>query len=163
ESAIVGQMTFPKAGTYQFLMHHDDGAIIAFDPSKCSVVGTKLPYQYYDGSGNHGDQGTTSPGVYRCQNIVFSSRSVIKGFPFMAGNNNSTNTTSKMVDYFQIKVNTDNSVIDFEIDWTNWEHKGHMVLTCQDPYTGLFHDIVPSSTALKTQSSTPSWPAWSTS
>jgi len=62
---------------------------------------------------------------------------------------------------FSISVNDDNSVIGFEIAYTNWEHKGHMILLCQDA-AGTYQEIVPVSIDLTTGASTPAWPAWST-
>jgi len=92
----------------------------------------------------------------------------VTGYPWMAGSNASTTYSNGSYtpydvwnELFSISVDADNSVIGFEIAYTNWEHKGHMVLLCQDS-SGTYQDIVPTSTNLTTGASTPTWPAWST-
>jgi hypothetical protein len=53
-------------------------------------------------------------------------------------------------------------VVEFEAAYTNWEHSGHFYLQCADS-AGVYQEIVPVSTPLKTSAGTPAWPAWSTS
>ena len=146
QMALVGQMFFPKKGIYNFNLQHDDGAIIAFDGSKCKV--TSCPR----GVGN----------------AYMGPRAPVTGFNWMAGSNASTTYSSGSYtpydvwgEYFSISVNEDNSTIGFEINYTNWEHKGHCILLCQDQ-AGTYRDIVPVSTNLTTGASTPVWPAWTT-
>ena len=155
QCAIVGQMFFPKKGVYNFNMQHDDGTVIAFDPIKCKV--TSCPR----GIGN----------------VYMGPRAPVTGYNWMAGSNASTTYSTGYDSYsippgpyspydvwnefFSISVNEDNSTIGFEINFTNWEHKGHMILLCQDA-AGTYRDIVPVSTNLHTGASTPTWPAWST-
>jgi hypothetical protein len=134
ECIVVGQMFFPKAGTYNFNMAHDDGALIAFDSKKV----TKL-------SGS-------------AINDAWSAYSPSQGYPWMAGNNNSGQRLSEPL---SIKVLADNSTVGFEIGFTNWEHQGQMIVTCQDS-NGVYQEIVPVSTPAKTGTITPTWPAWST-
>jgi hypothetical protein len=138
EALSVGQMSFPKAGVYNFLLNHDDGCMIAFDPAMCTKV-----------------SGTV-------QNDAWSSRSPVLGFPWIAGNNNSTSNFASTQDLFSINVLADNSVIEFECGYSNWEHSGHMILTCADA-NGTQQEIVPSSTPLITAAGAPTWPSWSTS
>jgi hypothetical protein len=134
EALVVGQIYFPRAGVYNFILDHDDGAMIAFDPSMCKKVG-----------------GTVT-------NDAWSSNSPSLGYPWMAGNNNS----GSRQDSFSINVTTAGSVIEFELGYINWEHAGHLILTCADS-TGTYRDLIPTSTSLKTGTTTPTWPAWTTS
>lgn len=150
ECAVIGQMQFPGPGTYNFNLQHDDGAMIAFDPTKATKVSGVL------------------------QNDAWSSRSASLGYPWMAGTNASTTYTgvapyNVYSELFTIKVNTPAGydgispiVVEYEIGYTNWEHSGHLYLTCQDS-AGVYQEIVPVSTPLKTAASAPTWPAWSTS
>ena len=145
ECLVIGQMQFPGPGTYKGLMDHDDGAMMAFDPTKVTKVA-----------------GTV-------QNDAWSSRSPSLGFPWMFGNNNSTNTFAKTQDPFTITVLTPAGydgvspiVVEFELAYTNWEHSGHLRVAFAD-VLGDMRDIIPVSTTLKTALTTPTWPAWSTS
>lgn len=146
QCAIVGQLFFPKKGVYNFNMQHDDGMLIAMDTTQCKV--TYCPR----GVGN-AYQGPKAP---------------VTGYPWIAGSNASTTYSSGSYtpydvwgEYFSISVNEDNAVIGFEIAYNNWEHDGHMILLCQDAQ-GNWNDIVPLSTDLKTGTTAPNWPAWST-
>jgi hypothetical protein len=152
EALCVGQMQFPKPGTYNFKLWHDDGMIIGFDPAKT----TKLSGVYW--------------------NVNASQRTPVFGFPWMAGQNASTNYTGNgetayngNPSYLSLQVKTPAGydgvspiVVQFEIGYNNWEHSGRMNVTCQDS-TGTYQEIVPVSTALKTSTGAPTWPAWSTS
>lgn len=155
QCAIVGQLVFPKKGIYNFVMMHDDGMVIAMDTTQCKV--TSCPR----GVGN----------------VYMGPKAPVTGYPWIAGSNASTtygtgydsfsippgpySPYNVWGEYFSISVNEDNSVIGFEIAYTNWEHNGHMILQCQAS-DGNYYDIVPISTDLKTGSSAPNWPAWST-
>lgn len=139
EALVVGQIQFPPSASntvFNFVLDHDDGAMIAFDPSKCKKV-----------------SGTVT-------NDAWSSNSPSLGYPWMAGNNNS----GTRQDSFSISVpaSTTFSVIGFELGWINWEHAGHLILTCQDA-SGTYRDLIPVSTNLKTGTTTPTWPAWTPS
>ena len=112
EALSVGQMSFPKAGVYQFLLNHDDGCMIAFDPAMCTKV-----------------SGTV-------QNDAWSSRSPVLGFPWIAGNNNSTSNFASTQDLFSINVLADNSVIEFEIGYS----------LEQGSWAGVRSDLAPLST-----------------
>jgi LysM repeat protein len=108
------------------------------------------------------------------QNDAWSTRSASLGYPWMAGSNASptfTGITPYNVnsELFSIKVNTpagydgiSKIVVGFEAGYTNWEHSGHFILTCADS-AGVYQEIVPTSTTLKTSAGAPTWPAWSTS
>jgi hypothetical protein len=150
ECAVIGQMQFAGPGVYNFNLQHDDGAMIAFDPTKVTKVSGVL------------------------QNDAWSSRSASLGYPWVAGTNASTTYSgvapwNVWLEPFSIKVLTPTNydgvspiVVEFEIGYTNWEHSGHLYLQCQDS-AGVYQEIVPVSTPLLTSAGTPTWPAWSTS
>jgi hypothetical protein len=132
EAIIVGQMYFPKAGEYTFNLSHDDGMMMAFDPTMCTKVsGTVMnPWDY--------------------------AYSASLGYPWMAGWNHSG---SYLTDPLVINVLADGSTIGFEIGYCNWEDQGRLRVTCADA-TGTQQDIIPISTPLVTSATAPAWPAW---
>jgi hypothetical protein len=152
QADAVGQMVFPAPGNYTFQLWHDDGMIIAFDPAMTTKVS----------------------GVY--WNVNASQRSPVLGYPWMAGQNASTNYSGNgetayngNPSYLTLTVKTPTGydgfspiTVGFELAYTNWEHSGRMIVTCQDS-TGTYQEIVPVSTPLKTAAGAPTWPAWSTS
>jgi hypothetical protein len=156
QSAIAGQLVFSKKGTYVFNLQHDDGAVIAMDTSVIKVVSVPR------GVGN----------------VYMGSRAPVTGLPWIAGSNASTNYSTSYDSYsippgpyspynvydeeFTISVPNDDTVVQFEINYTNWEHEGHMILLWKDA-NGNWQDLVPSSTPAKTSATQPTWPAWSTS
>lgn len=152
QGLCVGQMEFPAPGVYNFKLWHDDGLLMAFDPTLTSKVS----------------------GVY--WNVNASQRSAVLGYPWMAGQNASTNYSGNgetayngNPSFLTLNVKTpagydgvSKIVVGFELGYMNWEHSGRMIVTCQDS-TGTYQEIVPVSTSLKTSAGAPTWPAWSTS
>jgi hypothetical protein len=132
QTIVLGQITFPAPGIYNFSIEHDDGTLIAFDPSMCSLV-----------------TGTVTN--------VACTLSPAMGFPWMCGDNNS----GSWQDFFSIKVFAAGP-IQFELGYINWEHSGHLRVTCQDS-TGTYQELIPVSTPLETGATAPVWPAWSVS
>jgi len=149
EGLQVGQMQFPGPGTWTFQLWHDDGMIIAFDPAKTTKLSGTL------------------------WNVNASSRSPVYGFPWQAGQNASTNYSGNgetayngNPSYFTFKVlapmgydGVSPIVVDYELGYMNWEHSGRMQITCAD-VNGVYQNIVPVSTPIKTGTTTPAWPAW---
>ncbi len=142
-------MVFPAPGAYNFQLWHDDGMLIAFDPAKTTKVSGVL------------------------WNVNASPRSPVYGFPWMAGQNASTNYSGNgetayngNPSYLTINVLTPTGydgvspiTVNFELGYMNWEHSGRLIVTCQDS-TGTYQNIVPVSTPLQTSASAPTWPAW---
>jgi len=135
EAIIVGQMYFPEKGQYSLNLSHDDGMMIAFDPTAVTKV-----------------SGTVS-------NPFNRAYSPSLGYPWIAGYNYSGSYTS---DPLVIDVLEDGTTANFEIAYVNWEHSGRMIVTCQDA-AGNYREIIPISTPLITSASAPAWPAWSQS
>ena len=127
EAAIWGILHIPVAGSYSFNLSHNDGAMIGFGGTAQKISGTVI-------------------------NDVFGTQTVVNGYPYMAGNNNSGDYPS---DPLVVNFPTAGDY-GFEINWTNWEHASRMVLTCNG------FTIVPTGTPIS-MATQPIWPAWTTS
>jgi hypothetical protein len=131
QTALVGQMVFPAAGQYSFFIQQDDGFLIGFE-SPITKVSSFL----------NNPNGIT--------------RTAKQGYTLVA----SMNTGGSHTNVFTINVPVAGTY-GFEIDYSNWEHRGTMILQVKGA-DGNYHEIVPSATALKSNASAPTWPTWST-
>lgn len=131
QTAIVGQLFFPAAGQYSFQFTQDDGMLIGFEDGISKI------------SGN-------------LSNPRGQTRTAKQGYTILAG----VNTGGSYISALTINVPTAGAW-GFEIDYSNWEHKGEMVMQCLDS-TGTYQDIIPQATALTSDAIAPAWPTWST-
>jgi hypothetical protein len=154
QAATVGFIHFPAAGTYNFQMTHDDGALIGF--------GTQV-----GGGGNvtrvSGTLVAPSESVNNDHTLP-TTLTARMGYTILAGQNGSgTHTTNFAISVSQVG---DYGV---EVDWSNWQHASNFHLAIQDA-NGVYQNIVPNalnSTETDTTldvsgASSPTFPAWTT-
>ena len=106
QAAITFNMNFPIAGQYTFSLIHDDGMMVAFDPTKATLVEGVVV------------QNKTEP-------INAGVLAAKTGYPLMAGTNNAGATVDTLVINVAVA-----GVITGEINWFNWKDQSRMALQC---------------------------------
>jgi hypothetical protein len=131
QTALVGNMYFPVAGQYKFKIQQDDGFLIGFQSGITKVSGF-------------------------LNNPRGQTRTAKQGYTIFG----SVNGGGSYTEFLTINVPTAGTW-GFEIDYSNWEHRGTMILQAQGS-DGNYYEIIPQATTLKSNASSPTFPTWST-
>lgn len=114
----------PRPGAYSFVLQQDDGCFFSFDSNAVSTL--TVAAGAYKASGAYTPQG--GGGVHNLTMALgYGQKPGGTGYGNVAGDDNSTPSVTVV----PVSWNFPQAgVYGLEIDYANWEHSGHMILTC---------------------------------